>query len=344
MKPKFQSWSSRRRRTTDSTRSSSTRWPAAMMRFTWAPSLVRCWTFHRKRSPTLMCSRFRSSASNFACVPLPLPWIPMMTYLRMQLPSDVAFRDPGLAVNWWSFVGAFLAGRQLDGLVGDLLVGNQAQQVRDQVQAGAFLVVGVHHVPWGLLDVRERKHLVFGLGIVHPARPGLEVHGAQLPAFARVVDTLEEAPFLFLVTERHPVLDEHDARVDQGSLDLRACPQEFVVFVGGAEAHDALDAGPVVPAAVEQHDLTSRGQMRDVSLEVPLALLPLRRGPEGDHPGVAGIEPLHDPLDGAAFARRAAALEKHAEPQAFVDDPLLHLHELGLEAAEFGVVELGGHG
>ena len=83
--------------------------------------------------------------------------------------------------------------------------------------------------------------------------------------------------------------------------------------------------------------------MRDVPLEVPLAFLPLGRGAEGDDPGVAGVEPLHDPLDGAALARRVPALEDHAEPDAFVDDPLLHLHELGLEAGELGIVELGGY-
>ena len=36
----------------------------------------------RKMSPTLMCSRLRSSASSLAWVPLPLPWIPMMMNLR----------------------------------------------------------------------------------------------------------------------------------------------------------------------------------------------------------------------------------------------------------------------
>src|SRR6266566_8266665 len=38
-------------------------------------------------SPTLMCSRSRSSARSLACVPLPLPWMPMITNLRMASPS-----------------------------------------------------------------------------------------------------------------------------------------------------------------------------------------------------------------------------------------------------------------
>src|SRR5919197_1312583 len=86
MKPKFQSCSSRRRWTTASTRSSGTSSPAATMRRTCAPSLVWCCTFQRKMSPTLMCSRSSVSASSLACVPFPLPWTPMMMYLRMTPP------------------------------------------------------------------------------------------------------------------------------------------------------------------------------------------------------------------------------------------------------------------
>jgi len=37
----------------------------------------------RKMSPTAMCSRSKSAASIFAWVPLPLPWMPMMTYFRI---------------------------------------------------------------------------------------------------------------------------------------------------------------------------------------------------------------------------------------------------------------------
>src|SRR5258708_39789330 len=66
-----------------STRSSPTSSPAAMVRRTWAPSLVWCCTFQRRISPTLMCTRSRSAASIALCVPLPLPCTPMMTYLRM---------------------------------------------------------------------------------------------------------------------------------------------------------------------------------------------------------------------------------------------------------------------
>src|SRR4051812_21222379 len=83
-KPKFQSCCSRRSRTTDSTRSSPTSSPPAMVRRTWAPSLVWFCTFQRKMSPTPMWTRSRSAASSWLCVPLPLPCTPMITYLRMS--------------------------------------------------------------------------------------------------------------------------------------------------------------------------------------------------------------------------------------------------------------------
>src|ERR1700735_2466498 len=54
-----------------------------MIRRTCAPILVCRWTFQRKMSPTLTCTRSKSAASSWLWVPLPLPWTPMITYLRM---------------------------------------------------------------------------------------------------------------------------------------------------------------------------------------------------------------------------------------------------------------------
>jgi hypothetical protein len=60
----------------------------------------------------------------------------------------------------------------------------------------------------------------------------------------------------------------------QVPLELGRLAHEFLVFLGvGAKAHHALDAGAVVPAAVEQHDLAVGGQVLHVALEVPLAAL-----------------------------------------------------------------------
>src|ERR1700749_3457098 len=82
--PKFQSSWVSRSLTTDSTRSSPTSSPVAIVRRTWAPSLVWFCTFQRKMSPTPIWTRSRSAASSWLCVPLPLPCTPMITYLRMS--------------------------------------------------------------------------------------------------------------------------------------------------------------------------------------------------------------------------------------------------------------------
>ena len=74
------------------------------------------------------------------------------------------------------------------------------------------------------------------------------------------------------------------------ALELWARAQELLVLVVRAEAHHVLDAGAVVPAAVEQDHLACRGQVCDVTLEVPLRPLALpRRGP-GPRRGVARVQ------------------------------------------------------
>jgi len=73
MKPKFQSCWVSLSLTTDSTRSSPTSSPAAMTRRTCAPILVWFCTFHRKMSPTLMCTECPGRRQIWPGVPLPLP-------------------------------------------------------------------------------------------------------------------------------------------------------------------------------------------------------------------------------------------------------------------------------
>src|ERR1700723_1898651 len=92
MNPWFQSCGVSRSWTTDSTRSSPTSSPAAMVRRTNAPILVWLCTFQRKMSPTLMCTMSRSAASSWLCVPLPLPCTPMITYLRMSTAWHTRYR------------------------------------------------------------------------------------------------------------------------------------------------------------------------------------------------------------------------------------------------------------
>ena len=106
----------------------------------------------------------------------------------------------------------------------------------------------------------------------------------------------------------------------------------------GAESHDVLDAGAVVPGAIEEDHFAGGGEVGHVALEVPLGLLaPSGRG-QGDDAADAGVESFRDALDGAALAGGIAAFKQHHDTQAFMADPLLELDQFDLEAGELAVV------
>jgi hypothetical protein len=70
---------------------------------------------------------------------------------------------------------------------------DHAEQVLDAVKPGAFLVIRINHVPGSLLDVGVGEHLIFCLGIFQPARPRVQIHGAEFPTSRRVIDPRLEA-------------------------------------------------------------------------------------------------------------------------------------------------------
>ena len=81
---------------------------------------------------------------------------------------------------------------------------------------------------------------------------------------------LSEPTGLLLGAHLEPVLQEQDSRVDHRLLGIRRQLEEAAGLLGGAEPHDGFDAGAVVPAAVEDDDLTRSRKVRDVALEVHL--------------------------------------------------------------------------
>ncbi len=150
---------------------------------------------------------------------------------------------------------------------------------------------------------------------------------------------------LLVVGDREPVFDQHDPRAHQHALELRHGPEELLVFLVGAEAHHPLDAGAVVPAAVEQHDLAAGRQMRDVALEIPLACARARsaraaRPTRHD----ARVEALRDALDGAALAGRVASLEDHDQLELLGHDPVLQLDQLALQPEQLLEIKLARQG
>ena len=101
-----------------------------------------------------------------------------------------------------------------------------------------------------------------------------------------------------------------------------------------AEAHHALDARAVVPAAVQDHDLAGRRQVRQIALDVHLALLALGRRGQRDDAEHARAHALGDRLDGPALAGAVAALEHDADLEPLVLDPLLQLDQLDVQLGQ----------
>ena len=128
----------------------------------------------------------------------------------------------------------------------------------------------------------------------------------------------------------------------QDPLEARSRAHELLVLVLGAEAHHPLDAGAVVPTAVEEDHLAAGRQLGDVALEVPLAALSLGRLAERHRAHHARVGSFGDPLDHATLAGGVAPLEEHRNPQASVDDPLLQPHQLLLKAGKLLLVLLLG--
>src|ERR1700739_2993654 len=127
-----------------------------------------------------------------------------------------------------------------------------------------------------------------------------------------------------------PIFQEDDTIIHNDLLERRRHLQKPLGLFVGAKAHHPLDPGPVVPAAIEDHDLSSRGKMRDVALRVHLRLLPFGRCGKRDDPEDARGYPLCHRLDRAALAGAVASLKENADLQTLVDHPLLELDELDM--------------
>src|SRR6516162_3635938 len=164
---------------------------------------------------------------------------------------------------------------------------------------------------------------------------GFYVHRAKLLAFFRMSHPVLEPVLLLLIIHRKPILYEDDARANQHFFEEGARSQELLIFLLCAEAHDALNAGAVVPAPVEENDLTGRGQFRHISLKIPLPALPLGRSGEGDDAADAGVQRICNALDDATLARCIPPLEEGAHLETVVPHIFLQLNQFDLEVYEF---------
>ena len=168
------------------------------------------------------------------------------------------------------------------------LVGNHRQQMRDGVQARRPLVVGADDVPGGDARVGLLQHHVARAGVVVPARARGNVHRTELPLAHRILDAGFEPPFLLVVADFHPQLDQNDPTPDHELLDLRTDLQEPFVLIVRAEAHHVLDAGAVVPAPIEDDHFAGAREVLQVALHVDLASFHGRMAPGGRPRGRRG--------------------------------------------------------
>ena len=193
----------------------------------------------------------------------------------------------------------------------DFLIGHLRQQVMNAIEPSLFLVVSLHHPPRRLKNVGALQHDFLGLGVFLPAAARLQVHRAEFPLLERIMDAAQKAQVLLFIGDGKPVLDDLDARADQHSFKIRHSAEKLFVLSIGAKAHHPLDPGAVVPAAVKQHDFTGGGQVRHITLKVPLRAFAVTRCRQRRHAANPWIEPLGDALDDTALAGGVAAFKQN---------------------------------
>src|SRR5262245_1996917 len=226
--------------------------------------------------------------------------------------------------------------------------------MRNTIQPAPALVVIPHNVPRSLLGISRFEHLIARSRVVIPAIVRFNIHWAQFPLPERVVDTGLESPVLLFLADFEPDFDQSNAGVDNVLFDLGAELQKPLVLRFVDKTHYMFDADAVVVTAVENDDFTGSRKMRDVTLNIHLALLALGRRRQGDNPKNARADPLGDGLDRAAFARRVTALEDNDDPRPFGLDPILQPAELDLQLVQLFLIGftleflcafvVGGHG
>src|SRR6185312_16232322 len=226
--------------------------------------------------------------------------------------------------------------------LGDVVVVEGGQQMRDHVEPGGLLGVRFHDIPRRRRCVRDGHHLVAGPRVVLPPVDRLEVHRRELPLPHRVFEPLLKAAQLLGVGHRKPILAQDDAVVDQHVLEDRRLLQKQRMLLWRTESHHLLNTRPVVPRPVEKDDLAPGGQLGDVALEIPLPPFPVRWGRQSRHPDNPRAGVFGDPFDGAALACSVTALEEDSDSRTGVTHPFLCLHQFRLQTEQFRLIDVGG--
>src|SRR2546426_1475134 len=221
-------------------------------------------------------------------------------------------------------------------------VRDTGENVTNDVESCLMLVIGAHDDPRGMLMVRSGEHRVACATVVAPVALGRFVDRADLPLLERITPAAAQPTSLLVAADIEIVLEKNDVRARQHPFEAWRGFQERLVFFGRAILHDEFDAGPVVPAAIEQNDLARRWQVTGKALEVPLRLLAVARLAKGHDAHFTRAEVLGDAFDRPVLAGGVPAFEYCQHSESCSDHLAVQLDQLYLQTPQLARVIFPG--
>src|SRR5215471_11048143 len=177
------------------------------------------------------------------------------------------------------------------------------------------------------------EHAVSRAGIFVPTPVRLQVHRAQLPLAERVFDARSKPAFLLFLSDLHPIFNEDDSAIYHVLLCDWTELQKFFMLLRRAKSHHLLNAGAVIPTAVENDDFTRRREMLHVTLDVHLGLFTIGGRRQRKKPKHSGTDAFCDCANGTTLAGCVAAFKDDNDAKTLVFDPVLKFAKLGLQPA-----------
>jgi len=107
--------------------------------------------------------------------------------------------------KWWNVDQGF----------GHFALRNPAQQVANQRQSAASVMITVHQPPWRKFGVCRNQHRVAGATIISVLSACLQIGRTEIPAHERISATFDGALFLQRLIDHQPVFFQGSAVVHQ---------------------------------------------------------------------------------------------------------------------------------
>jgi len=101
--------------------------------------------------------------------------------------------------------------------------------------------------------VATAEHFISSLAVPIPISNRLFINRTDLPLFERIISSIGQPSFLFALTDVEVILQKRDAGANEHILKIQNGMKKLLSLSISAKLHDPLDAGAVVPTAVEQH-------------------------------------------------------------------------------------------